>query len=108
MQQHIHNFNEFIVSQDMEKRCVGLFTGKIGLSIYFYQKGKSQRDGFFKEYQLDMSDSRIECEFAKHKQWREETKLRATPTILIEGYKIPENYGIEDIRYFTDFDFEIK
>jgi protein-disulfide isomerase len=55
-----------------------------------------------------MSRPGIEAEFQRHKQWKEETKLRATPTILVNGYKLPENYRIEELRYFIEFDFEIK
>jgi hypothetical protein len=47
-------------------------------------------------------------EFSTHKEWIEETKLRATPTVLINGYKIPDNYTIEDIRYFTDLVIDTK
>jgi len=35
-------------------------------------------------------------------------QLRATPTILVNGYKLPENYKIEDLRYFTESDFDFK
>jgi len=35
-------------------------------------------------------------------------KFRATPTILVNGYKLPDNYKIEDLRYFTEFNVEVK
>jgi protein-disulfide isomerase len=56
----------------------------------------------------DVSQPEIEAVFQKHKQWKEDTKLRATPTILVNGYKLPENYRIEDLRYFAEFDFEVE
>ena len=40
-------------------------------------------------------------EFDLHKQWKDQSGLNATPTILINGYKLPDNSKIEDIRYFT-------
>ena len=40
--------------------------------------------------------------------WKEKAQLRATPTILVNGYKLPENYKIEDLRYFTEFNIDIK
>ena len=49
-----------------------------------------------------------EVEFQKHESWKEKTKLRATPTITVNGYKLPVNYKIEDLRYFTEFDVDIK
>jgi len=54
------------------------------------------------------TDPAIEVEFTKHEAWKEKTQLRATPTILVNGYKLPDNYKIEDLRYFTEFDVNIK
>ena len=45
----------------------------------------------------------IEVEFLKHETWKKKTQLRETPTVLINGYKLPESYKIEDLRFFTDF-----
>jgi hypothetical protein len=74
----------------------------------WFEKGKPQRDEFFKDFNLDMTDPRIEEEFQRHKHWKEETKLQATPTVLVAGYKLPDNYQIEDLRYFTDFNIDIR
>jgi protein-disulfide isomerase len=30
------------------------------------------------------------------------TQLSATPTILYNGYELPENYKVEDLKYFID------
>jgi len=49
-----------------------------------------------------------EIEFQKHEAWRNKTQLRATPTMLVNGYQLPENYKVEDLRYFTEFNVEIK
>ena len=63
---------------------------------------------FFNDLHLDMTNPAIEYEFQKHESWKEKTQLRATPTILVNGYKLPDNYKIEDLRYFIEFDFEVK
>ena len=55
-----------------------------------------------------MTNPAIETEFKKHESWKEQTRLRATPTIIINDYKLPDNYKIEDLRYFTEFDFDFK
>ena len=55
-----------------------------------------------------MTNPAIDAEFQKHESWREQTKLRATPTIIVNGYKLPENYKIEDLRYFTESEFDFK
>jgi protein-disulfide isomerase len=43
----------------------------------------------------------VEAEFQKHEALREKSQLRATPTILVNGYQLPENYKIEELRYFS-------
>ena len=70
----------------------------------WFAGGKAKEKVFFEILHLDMTNSSIEEEFQKHKLWKKETKLRATPTIIITGYKLPENYKIEDLRYFTGLD----
>jgi protein-disulfide isomerase len=74
----------------------------------WFEKGKPLRETFFKNLQLNMDNPAIATEFKKHEAWKEKTKLRATPTILVNGYQLPENYKIEDLRYLTEFDVNVK
>ena len=64
----------------------------------WFEKGKSLRDDFFKDMGLDPDNPEIEIEFQKHALWRKKTRLRATPTVLVNGYQLPKNYKIEDLR----------
>ena len=73
----------------------------------WFEKGKALRDDYFKGMNLDMDNPEIETEFQKHEAWRKKTQLRATPTVLVNGYQLPENYKVEDLRYFTEFNIEI-
>lgn len=43
----------------------------------------------------------IETEMAKHEKWRKRTSLIETPTILVNGYKLPKEYSIEDLAMLT-------
>ena len=74
----------------------------------WFKKGKSLKEAFFKDMQLDTSNPIVEAEFQKHEAWKEKTRLRATPTILVNGYKLPDNYKIEDLKYFTEFNVDVK
>jgi len=74
----------------------------------WFEKGKALKKSFFHGLNLDMTNPAIEVEFQKHESWKAKMQLRATPTILVNGYKLPENYKIEDLRYFTKFDVNIK
>ena len=73
----------------------------------WFEKGKPLKEAFFENMQLDMENPEIEAEFQMHNAWIEKSQLRATPTILVNGYKLPDNYKIEDLKYFTEFNFEI-
>ena len=74
----------------------------------WFEKGKALKEAFFNDLQLDMTNPAIEAEFQKHQSWKEKTQLRATPTILVNGYKLPDNYKIEDLRYFEEFSNDRK
>jgi hypothetical protein len=73
----------------------------------WFKKGKDLRDDFFKDMDLNMEKPEIEIEFQKHVEWRKKTQIRATPTVIVNGFQLPENYKIEDLRYFTEFNIEI-
>ena len=44
----------------------------------------------------------IETEMEKHRQWRKQTSLMATPTVLINGYKLPDEYELEDLALIAN------
>ena len=67
----------------------------------WFEKGKPLREAFFNDLELNIEDSQVESEFQKHEAWKEKTQMRATPVILVNGYKLPDNYKIEDLKYFT-------
>ena len=66
----------------------------------WFEKGKPLKEAFFDDLLLEMKNPEIEVEFQKHESWKVKSQLRATPTILVNGYKLPDNYKIEDLRYF--------
>jgi hypothetical protein len=72
----------------------------------WFEKGKPLKEKFFDHLQLDITHPAIETEFQKHNTWKEKTQIRATPTIFVNGYKLPDNYKIEDLRNFTEFKSE--
>ena len=70
----------------------------------WFEKGRALKDDYFSNLSLNIENPEIEVEFQKHEAWRKKTQLRATPTVLVNGYQLPESYKIEDLRYFTDLD----
>lgn len=64
-----------------------------------------------KEY-LDMLKINIDSEaifqeLELHNTWRRKNGLTVTPTIMVNGYLLPESYKIEDLEYFVDIDCAI-
>ena len=74
----------------------------------WFEKGKVLKDEYFKDQGLNMDNPEIEAEFARHESWKKKSQIRGTPTILVNGYQLPENYKIEDLQNFTDFNVNIK
>jgi Protein-disulfide isomerase len=73
----------------------------------WFETGKNDKEKFFHSYGLKNTDE-VLTEFNRHENWKQKTGLRATPTILVNGYKLPDNYKIEDLRYFTNLVIDAK
>jgi uncharacterized membrane protein len=67
----------------------------------WYSYGKNDRERFYRKYTFDRI-TYISNEFHKHKEWIHKTNITATPTILFNGYRLPDEYVIEDMKYFYD------
>ncbi|MEA4918956.1 vitamin K epoxide reductase family protein [Proteiniphilum sp.] len=97
------SFNEEL--EVSNKYLIGAYFQKNGESkmVYdeWFEKGKFDKEEFFRLHPVDIEMEEVIREFDSHKQWKEKSGLRATPTILVDGYKLPDNSKIEDIRYFT-------
>lgn len=80
------------------------------LKIYdeWFESGKMNRNTFIKKYTTSSNLTSAEEEYKKHRGWGEAENLHATPTIMINGYELPESYRIEDIKYFTDLAIDTK
>ena len=50
MNKNIEIFNNFIMNQNIEKMPIGLFYGKMGLSIYHYHQARLTDDKKHKEF----------------------------------------------------------
>ena len=79
--------------------CLVNRTGIEQIFTEWFEKGKAFRDDYFKDMFLNVEYPEIENEFQKHEEWRKKTQIRATPTILVNGFQLPDSYKIEDLRY---------
>lgn len=64
----------------------------------WFLDGKKMKNIFFNNLGIEFKHSKVEEEFNKHEQWRVDTHLIETPTILVNGYQLPDNYKIEDLK----------
>ena len=104
-------FNEYFNYANRYFNAIYLEKGsELALQLYseWFAGGKMLKESFFKQLQLDMSNSAIEVEYQNHERWKGKMQLRNTPTILVNGYKLPENYKIEDLRFISEFNVDIK
>lgn len=75
-----------------------------GIYNEWFAHDKYDREGFFARHSEDIGDAGVEAEFARHVRWKENSKLTATPTVLVNGYKLPREYKIENVEYFVDIE----
>ena len=59
-------------------------------------------EAYIMTFGYDLRTAEVSQELDNHNEWRYKNKLTATPTILINGYQLPDNYKIEDMRYLGD------
>jgi hypothetical protein len=99
----LDSVNKYLIATYLEK------DRKAVLPIFkdWFEKGKQLQEAFFKDFHLNIDSPAVETEFQKHESWKARTKLQATPTILVNGYQLPENYRIEDLRYFTNLIIDV-
>jgi len=65
----------------------------------WFEKGKSVPMKFINYYDINIENNDVKDEFEKHKSWISRTKLNTTPTILVNGYKLPDIYRIDDLEH---------
>ncbi len=98
-------------NEDLEisnKYLIGTYFQKNGEAKMIFDKwfeeGKFNKEEFFRSYPVNTDIHEVVKEFELHEQWKEQSGLRATPTILVNGYKLPDNFKIEDMHYFVNIE----
>ena len=71
----------------------------------WFEGGKYKKNEFFRKYGFT-PDNSISEEYQKHIDWKKKNKLSATPTVLFNGYTLPDMYFREIglLSYFADMD----
>lgn len=69
-----------------------------GLYEAWYAGGKSKNEAFFDGLELDDTTDDAKTEYNQHIEWHKQTGFTVTPTILVNGYRMPSTYNIEDLK----------
>lgn len=99
-------------SDDLDKSSIFLISvylySELGIEkkkkIYneWFEWGRNKPGEFFDKYALSTEDIKVKKEHDKHKEFMKNAEINGTPTILLNGYELPEGYELEDIGYFID------
>jgi thiol-disulfide isomerase/thioredoxin len=71
--------------------------GKI-FTRWFEGEKKSVAETFAK-YGFDMTSEEVVAEQERHVAWCDANKISATPTVLVNGYRLPDNYAVDDLLF---------
>ena len=97
-EEKLNSTNKYLIAACLDKNTDSITQ----LFNDWFENGKTLHDDYFSSLSLNMENPEIEVEFEKHEAWKNKNQLRGTPTVLINGYQLPESYKIEDLQYFTD------
>lgn len=67
----------------------------------WYRRREKKYEDWAKNYEIEITQS-VHDAVKKQKQWCNLIEVTGTPTVLINGYKLPKPYSIEDIQYLVD------
>ena len=74
----------------------------------WYAKDKFDYERILKNNVEHLHTEEIENEMEKHRNWRNRTSITATPTILVNGHILPEEYVVEDLAMIANINITEK
>lgn len=54
------------------------------------------------EARISLRSKAVENEMERHRQWRRRVRFSSTPTVLVNGYLLPEEYDLMDLPMIVD------
>jgi uncharacterized membrane protein len=65
----------------------------------WYLADKKDYHAFASKYPIETEIKQQEIELQKMKVWCEEAEISFTPTFFVNGYRLPEKYNIEELKF---------
>lgn len=105
------SFNETL--EDSSRYLISCFVdndenGALFRFRLWYTKEKYNYEKVIAENEDRIHRDVIEEEMKRHKSWRTKTSLIETPTILVNGHKLPREYKLEDLAMIVNADISKK
>ena len=75
------------------------YSMKDTIDIYnkWFDKEMNNAKSYIAKTSINIHEKNVEYELLHHIEWKTKNKLLETPTILVNGYKLPSQYKIEDV-----------
>jgi uncharacterized membrane protein len=67
---------------------------------HWYQKGKDSFKAFSELYPVVVDEEKYNAILQSYRDWCLTQDIQFTPTVIVNNFKIPAWYGIEDLKYF--------
>ena len=105
------SFNETL--EDSSRYLISCYfnnTGKEALRRFelWYTKEKYDYERIVKQNFESIHTHEIEEQMKKHAAWRKKTSLVATPTVLVNGHILPDEYDLEDLAMIANINITEK
>ena len=69
----------------------------------YYEEYSSDDEGWLQKYdQVKEDNAKAEQTLGQHIAWCRKKEISATPLVLYNGYKLPQEYTLEDLNYLTN------
>lgn len=68
----------------------------------WYLAGRKDYDTFASKYPMNGELSQQQCKIEDMEDWCKEEAISYTPTLFIDGYELPGDYSVGDLKYLLD------
>ncbi|WAC41404.1 cysteine peptidase family C39 domain-containing protein [Pedobacter sp. SL55] len=68
---------------------------------HWYELREKKYENWAKDFQIEIGEE-VNVATKKQKQWCKMAEITFTPTILVNGYKLPEPYQLDDLPYLIN------
>lgn len=68
----------------------------------WYEEGHKDYEAFASKYQMNGELNQQEEKIGEMRDWCQKERIAYTPTLFINGFELPEEFSVEDLKYLLD------